>query len=85
MTHAKNRLRQLASLAIILASGCASAYDNYSGCHIDCNYCVPAPLQHTQYDNCACHSAAVSKYLAAPQEYNQPATADVANGEFSTQ
>lgn len=53
-----------ASMAITSAVGCASAYNSYSDCGVPCQYCEPASLPYTQYDECLCHSQPASRYLA---------------------
>ncbi len=57
----------LAPLAMILATGCAPAYRNYSACCVDCNYCAPPPLPYVHYEGCVCHSCAASNYLSMAQ------------------
>ena len=63
MTTLKKLRLALAPLALTLLVGCAPAYHCYSGCHVNCEYCPPPPLAHTQYAGCVCHSPAVAKYL----------------------
>lgn len=68
MKHPRFVSPWLLSVAMTVAAGCAPAYHEYSGCCVDCGYCPPPPLPYTQYDECVCHSCAVSNYLtAAPQ------------------
>lgn len=67
MNNAQMWMRRVATLGAIVLSGCASTYHSYSGCEVDCQYCDPAPLPYTCYDNCVCHSRQVSSYLE-----NQP-------------
>ncbi len=57
----------LGSLALLFCLGCAPAYHSYSGCRVPCKYCVPAPLPHTHYPGCACHSCAAERHLAGVQ------------------
>ncbi len=63
MNNAKKRMGWLATLAMLLVTGCAPAYRSYSGCNIDCQYCEPPPLPFTHYEGCVCHSQSVSSYL----------------------
>ncbi len=55
-----DRLRLLTLLGLLaITLGCASAYHRYADCGgVDCRYCVPPPLPHTQYPEGVCHSAA---------------------------
>ncbi len=80
MFNAKASFRSLAALTVILAAGCAPAYHSYSGCYIDCNYCVPPPLPYTHYEDCVCHSCAASPYLSLESQSvkgdTDPATAE---------
>ncbi|WP_339736087.1 hypothetical protein [uncultured Gimesia sp.] len=63
MKKAKKQMRWIATLAVLLVTGCAPAYRTYSGCNIDCQYCEPPPLPYTYYEGCACHSQSVSNYI----------------------
>lgn len=56
---------KLIGLSVVLVAplGCAPQYRCYRGCHVDCQYCQPAPLPHQFYDECACHSCAAQTYL----------------------
>ena len=64
-------------LAIPLVAGCAPAYDDYSGCRVNCRYCAPPPLPYTQFQDCVCHSCAAARYLAVQPIAEEPA--DVAS------
>lgn len=58
------RIMPLAMTGTVMwLAGCAPAYHCYSGCHVPCRYCPPAPLCHTFYDPHVCHSSQASKYL----------------------
>ncbi len=56
-----------------LLGGCAPAYHSYSGCTVDCKYCVPPPLAYTHYSDCVCHSCAASRHLNPSQPLISPA------------
>ena len=66
------QLRLLVALFVLLAGGCAPAYHCYSGCRVNCRYCVPRPLPHCQYNACVCHSCAASKYLVPANNGAEP-------------
>jgi len=51
-------------LLLLVDSGCAPAYHEYSSCCINCRYCALPPLPYTHYKGCVCHSCAASKHLA---------------------
>ena len=80
LTRTKMLVRLLGPLAMVIASGCAPAYHDYSGCHIDCRYCPPPPLPYACYPDCVCHSCAASNYLSvAPLGTDEIAPADSDN------
>ena len=64
MIGSKSLPSLLASLVMVVATGCAPAYHSYSGCRVNCRYCPRAPLPYTHYDDCVCHSCAASRYLS---------------------
>lgn len=72
MHVARGSVALLASLITMLGTGCAPAYRSYSGCYVDCQYCVPPPLPYSHYAECVCHSCAATKYLStvAPTPMN---------------
>lgn len=73
LTRIKTLVRILGLMAIVLAAGCAPAYHDYSGCQINCRYCLRPPLAYKYYTDCVCHSCAASNYLSD----TQPTTEEV--------
>jgi len=73
LTRTKILVRFLGPAAMVIATGCAPAYFDYSGCQINCRYCPPPPLPYTCYPDCVCHSCAASKYLSV----SPPATGEM--------
>ncbi len=69
-------VRSVALLAATLVTGCAPAYHSYSGCYVDCTYCLPPPLPLTGYEEDVCHADVVSRYLTAqPPSEGEPTEA----------
>lgn len=54
-----------AALLGVVVAGCAPAYHSYSGCRVNCRYCIPPPLPQVSYPSCVCHSCAAEPYLSA--------------------
>jgi hypothetical protein len=50
MMSAKVPMCWLAAVVMMLATGCASAYRDYPGCHVNGQYCAPRPLPYELYD-----------------------------------
>lgn len=73
LTRTKMLVRLLGPLAMVIASGCAPAYHDYSGCHVNCTYGPPPPLPYACYPDCVCHSCAASNYLSV----SLPATGEM--------
>jgi hypothetical protein len=77
MNNAQKGMKWFSTLGVILMTGCASTYHDYSGSQVDCQYCDPPPLPYTCYDNCVCHSRQVSGYLESlPHQYEAAESKD---------
>ena len=63
MTNHHTWLRWFLLPALLLAAGCNAAYHRYADCRPGCEYCAPAPLPHTFYQDRGCHSCAAGEYL----------------------
>ncbi len=77
--HFRSLPRLIGSLLAIFAIGCAPAYHDYTGCRVDCRYCVPPPLPYAHYPDCVCHACAVRPYLADPPHLDDEEGAEINN------
>lgn len=71
----KNATKLFAFMGPMLFSlmlGCAPAYQSYSDCYVNCNYCPPCPLPYAQYDPCVCHATAAQPYLGYTASAPEP-------------
>lgn len=73
-TTMKTLVWLLGPIVIAQGMGCASSYNRYSECQVNCQYCEPAPLPYPQYESCVCHSMAASRYLARVPSFEDRAS-----------